>query len=123
MITGRDVWPEHGVLYTHTEVIDGFDIVFQAVIEHDMELGDMEDADREKIYADIEAGDLYEFCAVVKCSQLGQLLTYECLGSCIYESYTSFHTDYRDDYYADMVRSAIAGAWGCIRSLDGFNHD
>lgn len=114
---------DHDVLHEHAESIRGYDILLQCVIEEDLELGDMEHGDREEILAEIEAGNLCEFSAIVTCSQLGQLLSEDHLGSCIYKTYEEFYTDHRDHYYMDMIDQCISGAEDRIYSLKGIHHD
>tara|TARA_R110002049_G_scaffold306881_1_gene506068 strand:- start:669 stop:1064 length:396 start_codon:yes stop_codon:yes gene_type:complete len=116
-------WLDDGsALYEHTEDVEGFNILFQALIEPDPHFGSMTEVEEENLYAEIEAGNLVEFMAVVTCSQLGQLLAEDTLGNCVYKSYERFHTVERD-YYDDMVRQVIADAKERINSLKGFNHE
>ena len=111
--------PSSSLLYEFSEVIDGFDITFWAVPSFVNDFGDMEPADEARIIQDIEEGKLVDFVAEVICSQLGQPLSRDMLGSCVYRSCEEFHTTCRDDYYTDMVKYCIAEAKERIQSLEG----
>ena len=94
---------------------EGFDIYFEAYPEYES-LKDMLPEDTEE-----EIQEIYNTCdifvAKVIAEKHGIELGYNYLGGCIYESMEDFYTKYKDDYFADMVDTAISEAKETINKL------
>lgn len=93
----------------HEENIDGFDIEL-AIIDEDTPLEDVFDdsvQDLDELNEQIESGEFIHFIARVRAKYNGHVLGEDFLGSCLYVNVEEFYTTYRDDYYMDMVYSAI----------------
>jgi hypothetical protein len=97
---------------------DGFDIYFEALPE-DMPIVDTfsEPEDIAKAIEKIDSGEWVYFCAKVSAYKEGIELGTDYLGACIYESEEAFYTEYKDDYFADMVDQAIDEAKTTLEEL------
>ncbi len=109
-------------MLVHSETINGFDIAFYALPEDSSPEGmfssgdDQADKDLiQKIYN----GTYTWFIAKVTASKEGIELGTDYLGGCCYTSEQEFCTTYRNDYYMDMVNTAISKANTNIRKLCG----
>ena len=99
----------------HTEVVEGFDIVFSTAYEDTHPRDHFMPEDAPKICEDIDSGKYEWFVARVQAFKNGIELGTEYLGGCLYESPMQFVKD--NDYYGDMVQSAIEEAKANIQAL------
>lgn len=104
----------------HTDTNSGFDIVFSAAPETDAPDWDFEnDQDRQDTLRRINNGSLAYFIARVQAFKHGVLLGTDYLGGCCYDTPMQFVKD--NDYYADMVQTAINEANQQIAKLCAAN--
>ena len=104
----------------YIETIDGFDIHFEALPE-DLQLQDTFDdtvTDIDQLARDIDSGKYEYFCAKVSANKSGVELGTDYLGACLYDSIEQFYTEYHDDYFIDMVSSAIDEAKATIELIN-----
>jgi hypothetical protein len=99
----------------HKETIDGFDIVFSTTYEHTHPRDHFMPEDASQICEDIDNGKYEWFVARVQAFKKGIELGTDYLGGCLYESPMQFVKD--NDYYSDMVQSAIKEAKANIQAL------
>lgn len=99
----------------HTETVEGFDIVFSTAYEDTHPRDHFMPEDVLQSCEDIDNGKYEWFVARVQAFKNGIELGKEYLGGCLYESATQFVKD--NDYYSDMVQSAIKEAKANIKAL------
>ena len=102
----------------HEEERKGFTIQFWAheeLMSPDDSFDFENEEERQDLYEKLNAFQLVWFCAEVKALKNGVELGNDYLGGCCYESYEQFVED--NDYYADMVNSAITEAKEEIKNL------
>ena len=100
---------------TLVETVNGFDIYFEALEEHQTlrELLPEEDEESlKKIYNENEI-----FCAKITAEKAGIELASDYLGGCIYESSEDFYTKYKTEYYSDMKKTVIEEAQREVKNL------
>lgn len=82
-----------------------FNIYFVPLIEYISLSDTFEASDVEEIRNQIERGDLEYFCAKVYSTFQGNEIVSDYLGACCYESFESFCTTYKEDYFDAMVET------------------
>jgi len=100
----------------HEKEQDGFIIRLSAAPDDQLIDWDFEtEQDRLDLLEKIDNGTLVYFIAKVEAIKCGIVLGTEYLGGCCYESVQAFVDD--NDYYSDMVNSAIQEANANIEAL------
>lgn len=99
----------------HTETVEGFEIVFSTAYETAHPRDQFMPEDAPQICEDIDSGKYEWFVARVQAFKNGIELGTDYLGGCLYESPMQFVKD--NDYYSDMVQSAIKEAKANIQAL------
>lgn len=84
-----------------------FTIRCDALVEHDADLSWDETGE---VAEKINNGTYDLFCAAVSVHMNGREVSCNYLGGCIYEDANDFVSKYRDEYFRDMVRTAVAEA-------------
>ena len=102
---------------TLVETINGFDIYFTPLVEYDSIVDSMDDELAKDTIERVESGDLVWFCAKVTAWKAGVELGEDYLGGCCYESFESFYTKFKNEYYLDMRDTAISQAQDKINQL------
>lgn len=90
------------------ETINGFDIYFEALDEH-IPLSGLLPEDTPEQLQEVADNNVV-FCAKISAEIGGVEFGCDYLGGCIYESYEDFYKKYKNDYYSDMVDTAIKEA-------------
>jgi hypothetical protein len=99
----------------HTETIEGFEIVFSTAYETTHPRDHFMPEDVQEYLEGIDSGKYEWFAARVQAFKNGIELGTDYLGGCLYESSMQFVKD--NDYYNDMVQSAIKEAKANIQAL------
>jgi hypothetical protein len=99
----------------HTETIEGFEIVFSTAYETTHPRDHFMSEDVQEYLEGIDSGKYEWFVARVQAFKNGIELGTDYLGGCLYESSMQFVKD--NDYYNDMVQSAIKEAKANIQAL------
>lgn len=101
----------------HTEKYQGFDIVTNALVEHDIPDWDMTPSERRELYKDLDRGNLVWFRVQVIAFKNNIPLGEDHLGGCCYETYEDFILD---EYYRDMRQTCVQRARDEIKQLCTF---
>lgn len=104
----------------HHEIVDGFNIHFYTMPEDMSPIGNFASGDEaadQEIIDKINDGTYTWFIAQVTASKEGIELGCDYLGGCCYNSEEEFYTKYKNDYYADMVKTAISEAKAKLAKL------